>query len=1010
MSNITVTLVSGQTAVVGIASSREAYEVEVSSGMAGAPGVGIADATIDNGFLRLTLSNSAIINAGAVTIAGMTGTITFSGNTIGELSNGAVNIKGGDNVWSFNTSGGLEFPDATIQTTAYTGDANNALYLGGIVAGHYALANAVPSIAGLQTTAGLAANVAKLSANNAAYLGGFAANQYAYVNAIPSIAGLQTTAGLAANVATLSANNASYLGGIAANQYAYVNAIPSVAGFQTTDGLAANVATLDANNASYLGSIAADQYALANATISFNSITTGVPRLPANTATNVVGVLAGGGSRIGLTYLDTNTDRVKVWNSSNTAWLTLATTDDITTNTGDITFVSSTLTGGANADVVIQTQWDDPAASPAVNDVTSSWVFGKDQTLTFPDNTVQITAYTGTAAGLPGWTTTTGDHFVPNTDNLQDIGTPAARVRHIYVGPGSVTIGNSVITESTTGKLVLPGVTRATTLFANEVEDEGDQTYVFSSNPFLMDAYQFALSVGSVTTPPGYSPAEYDSNGIDSDGFITDISVYTPGTWNQTVADYNRNNNMYAFIGTNIQAPFNQNDWVQIPFSVRAKANDVEYEFSSGGGANNLDELNDVDISDLQDGQTLVWDDNDEVWKNQSLGTIGVDLSNYQDTANGIRLETTVDFTILTDGLTGIDTTENTLELFSNNVAIVWDGTDLRLPTNVDIKRDDGSGSYVSVLGGGGGNTFTIDQVNLHNGGNQNAQVLQFTNNQYQAVITGPTPGEGQNAQRLIIQGQNGGSGEGGDVYLWGGDADTDGGDIKIYAGDADNNDPEANTGTGGYVNIEAGRGYAHGGHVHIDSGYSYGGTGGDVRITAASGPAGNGSIQLLTSGGVKQWEFSYSGDLIIPVGGDIKRDGVSVLGESGYVLPTASANILGGVIIGSGIDVDSNGTISVTTANTVEFSDTAPDTDALWFNTVEARIYVKYNDQWVDANPTVLPPPEDNPTFESITFSDATVQTTAWPGTLSYNDLTDKPVTAAFVGGGGANTWLTAE
>jgi hypothetical protein len=88
----------------------------------------------------------------------------------------------------------------------------------------------------------------------------------------------------------------------------------------------------------------------------------------------------------------------------------------------------------------------------------------------------------------------------------------------------------------------------------------------------------------------------------------------------------------------------------------------------------------------------------------------------------------------------------------------------------------------------------------------------------------------------------------------------------------------------------------------------------------------------------------------------------------------------------------------------------TAPDLSngTLWFNTQEARMYVKYNQQWVDASPTVLAPPDTNPTLESVTFNDNTTQTTAWPGMLSYNDLTDKPVSPTFVGGGGAATWLT--
>jgi hypothetical protein len=93
-----------------------------------------------------------------------------------------------------------------------------------------------------------------------------------------------------------------------------------------------------------------------------------------------------------------------------------------------------------------------------------------------------------------------------------------------------------------------------------------------------------------------------------------------------------------------------------------------------------------------------------------------------------------------------------------------------------------------------------------------------------------------------------------------------------------------------------------------------------------------------------------------------------------------------------------------------VIISDTAPESGRLWFNSTEARMYIRYNEQWVDSSPTVLPPPDNNPTFESVTFNDATVQTTAWKGTFSYNDLTDKPITSMFVGGGNASSWLTAD
>jgi hypothetical protein len=92
---------------------------------------------------------------------------------------------------------------------------------------------------------------------------------------------------------------------------------------------------------------------------------------------------------------------------------------------------------------------------------------------------------------------------------------------------------------------------------------------------------------------------------------------------------------------------------------------------------------------------------------------------------------------------------------------------------------------------------------------------------------------------------------------------------------------------------------------------------------------------------------------------------------------------------------------------------ETAPETGILWFNTNEARMYIKYNEQWVDASPTVLTPPVTELDINSVTFNDATVQTTAWTGTVSYRNITEvsEPFTMpTFVGGGGASTWLTAD
>ena len=151
-------------------------------------------------------------------------------------------------------------------------------------------------------------------------------------------------------------------------------------------------------------------------------------------------------------------------------------------------------------------------------------------------------------------------------------------------------------------------------------------------------------------------------------------------------------------------------------------------------------------------------------------------------------------------------------------------------------------------FGTDGTTTFPTANIDLHNGGVQSGEVLQFGNSSQQAIITGPTPDANVSAQRLIIQGQRGnGTGEGGDVYVWGGDADTNGGDIKIYAGDADN----VSTGSGGYVNLAGGDGFDNGGAIDITGGSSANGTGGAVYIDAGTGELDGGTVTIQAGYGV---------------------------------------------------------------------------------------------------------------------------------------------------------------
>jgi len=202
--------------------------------------------------------------------------------------------------------------------------------------------------------------------------------------------------------------------------------------------------------------------------------------------------------------------------------------------------------------------------------------------------------------------------------------------------------------------------------------------------------------------------------------------------------------------------------------------------------------------------------------------------------------------------------------------------------------NSDTTTSYDWVFGQNGSVTFPTLTVNLHNGGSQSGQVLQFGDASQQVIITGPTPGTDQNAQRLIIQGQRGnGAGEGGDVYLWAGDADSNGGDIKIYAGDADG----VSSGYGGYVNIAGGNGYNEGGHVHIDGGYSSAYTGGDVRIRSGGGAISAGQVQIVANN--KTWSFEPSGTTTLP--GAVVKSTVSKTGTGNDTGPAATLQDSGG-------------------------------------------------------------------------------------------------------------------
>ena len=192
---------------------------------------------------------------------------------------------------------------------------------------------------------------------------------------------------------------------------------------------------------------------------------------------------------------------------------------------------------------------------------------------------------------------------------------------------------------------------------------------------------------------------------------------------------------------------------------------------------------------------------------------------------------------------------------------------------------------------------FPLLNVDLHNGGVQEAETLQFSGEGTQCVITGPTPVLDVNAQRLIIQGQSAtGTGEGGDVYIWAGDAQTNAGDIKIYAGDAD----ASGSGNGGYVYIDGGAGVTSGGPIILTGGTSGPGAGGNVELRGGSGIT---SGEIVLTSNSNTWTFNNDGNTTIPDLKDIRDvSGNTAIGggnrvknynsSSGSVVPIDENNI----------------------------------------------------------------------------------------------------------------------
>jgi len=137
---------------------------------------------------------------------------------------------------------------ATVNSTIYTGSANNVLYVGNIPAVNIVSnAQLTDNLARYQTTAGLSGNVAKLtanSANNASYLGTVAASNYVNTSGSYTLSGVIThTGNLVVNTSIIAGGNSGTAGQVLASNGSGNVYWMSITAVGSAD---------NANNASYL--------------------------------------------------------------------------------------------------------------------------------------------------------------------------------------------------------------------------------------------------------------------------------------------------------------------------------------------------------------------------------------------------------------------------------------------------------------------------------------------------------------------------------------------------------------------------------------------------------------------------------------------------------------------------------------------------------------------------------------------------------------------------------------
>ena len=617
----------------------------------------------------------------------------------------------------------------------------------------------------------------------------------------------------------------------------------------------------------------------------------------------------------------------------------------------------------------------------------NEWVFGDNGILTLPINVAGNSTIYSTAGDVQLYTQHSGDatvkirakgdggdsqwlfhsdgslttpgHVVPDADNVYDLGSPTAQWRHIYVSTGSIYLGN-VKLSTDQGKLDVTNVSYD--IVDGEITNETvvDNYALTNQDRLVKDDKSVLLTSDGTLTVPGTINAHDLIKGRDKVG-----DYYS---WNIT-----------GLAMLDIGYGFTQGDltidglWplagkVQVVISgieVPAEANGTWYAESRTGNTVYLfsDENTPLDISSWSgytgggtlEVEPLTYDLNISAgvsYPNSDNGHVNITTDDGNDTYTwkfDNKGNLTLSGSVIASG-----------GRYYQDCSDSW--TSFRWVNAVN----DGEPVEIGRVYADGGTPYTGDE----------SEANERTQFGYQEIDEGVS-------SFYIIATQNAdgiGTDEGDDrkwVFRGDGDLELPGGLKKEdqvltftaidpesgFTGlQVDISEPYTNTVIFG--NNEKGLMVQAGGAVAIQSGL-------------------NTEAPVIIAGAWGNTEGTDGGDVLI-------YGGYSYDGTEGRVFVEGSEIIVGGftnINLWAGESAEWNfygddssmefpdGTLQYTAYQGATIvSDTAPENELgrLWFNSLDGRMYVKYNDNWVDASPAIVPSPETY--LEGLTIEETTI------------------------------------